>query len=313
MQRQDSRWIRIVVASLGVFSLWLARAGLAQDKVRFRDLCDAMFDEGKGEDIAKLIGYQVPATQVIALQYKVLLYEKGDDKAVEKVVDPKTYPFKVGDRIRLTVEPFTKSYIYIFHVGASGKQVFLLPREIRAAPARCPIPRRWAAPPLVDARKQVSLPRDGFFEFVAPPGSEKLLVVAAQKPVPDMNVLASVLAKFNDPKAVLTPEEQEVKKTLNATVEANLKSVQEREIEKRDQVVKFRGIGDETKRKDLAQDVQTRAPVSATLEVPGQKPSQGTLAVYISVRPGDKQGGPSSLLVTIPLKSGVVAAAGAGQ
>jgi hypothetical protein len=266
-----------------------------------------MFDEGKGADIAKLIGYQVPATQVIALQYKVLLYQKVGDKAVEKVVDPKTYPFQVGDRIRLTVEPFTKSYIYIFHVGASGKQMFLLPREIPSAPGAVPEPvRKWQEPPLVDAKQQVSLPKDGFFKFVAPPGNEKLLVVAAQKPVPDMNVLAGVLEKYDDPKAVLTPEEQEVKKTLNATVEANLKSVQEREIEKRDQVVKFRGIGDEAQRKELAEDVRRRSPASATLEVPGGKPDQGTLAVYISVRPGDTQGGPSSLLVTIPLKSAVV-------
>jgi len=314
MQRLESHGIRVLAASLGLLVLLSVRVGLAEDKVRFRDLCDAMFDEGKGEDIAKLIGYQVPATQVIALQYKVLLYEKSGDKAAEKTVDPKTYPFKVGDRIRLTVEPFTKSYIYIFHVGASGKQMFLLPREVRGAPGAVPEPvRKWKEPPLVEAKQQVSLPRDGFFEFVAPPGSEKLLVVAAQKPVPDMNVLASVLSKFNDPKAVLTPEEQEVKKTLNATVEANLKSVQEREIEKRDQVVKFRGIGDETERKELAEDVRTRAPASATLELPGAKPSQGTLAVYISVRPGDKQGGPSSLLVTIPLKSAVIAASGGGQ
>lgn len=300
MQKENSRWIWIVAASLGVLVLWLARAGLAQDKVRFRDLCDAMFDEGKGEDIAKLIGYQVPATQVIALQYKVLLYEKGDDKAVEKVVDPKTYPFKVGDRIRLTIEPYTKSYIYIFHVGASGKHLFLLPRQGKE-------------PPLLDAKRQVSLPADGFFRFVPPPGDEKLLVVAAQKPIADLGLLASVLSKYNDPNAQFTPQEQEVKKSLNATVEANLKSVQEREIEKRDQVVKFRGIGDEGERKKLAQDVQTRGPVSATLEVPGQKPNQGTLAVYISVKPGDKSGGPSSLLVTIPLKSALVAASGAGR
>jgi hypothetical protein len=142
-----------------------------------------------------------------------------------------------------------------------------------------------------------------FFQFVAPPGNEKLLVVAAQKPVADMKLLANVLSKYDDPNAVLTPEEQAIKKCLNATVEANLKSVQEREIEKRDKVVMFRGIGDEPQRKALAQDVKTRAPNAATLELPGQKPGQGTLAVYISVRPGDKQGGPSSLLVTIPLKS----------
>ena len=290
MNHSYSHRFRLVVALAGLVPLLWACSAVAQDKARFRDLCDAAFDEGKGEDIARLIGYQVPATQVIALQYKVLLYPKGADKAAEKTVDPKTYPFKIGDRIRLTVEPLTKSYIYIFHVGASKKQVFLLPRKGKE-------------PPQVEAKHAVALPGDGFFEFVAPPGDEKLLVVAAQKPVADMNLLASVLSKFNDPNAVLTPEEQEIKKTLNATVEANLKSVQEREIEKRDQVVKFRGIGDEPECKALAQDVQTRAPVSATLELPGLKPGQGTLAVYISVRPGDKQGGPSSLLVTIPLKS----------
>ncbi|MCR4413331.1 MAG: hypothetical protein NUV77_13005, partial [Thermoguttaceae bacterium] len=67
-------------------------------QVRFRDLCDQYFDEGKGEDIARLIGFEVPAAKVTALKYKVLLYETGPDKkAVEKVVDPKTHAFKVGD------------------------------------------------------------------------------------------------------------------------------------------------------------------------------------------------------------------------
>ena len=293
MKRLHSQCVWGLVASFGLF-LVFAGAGLAQDKVRFRDLCDACFDEGKGEDIAKLIGYEVPATQVVALQYKVLLYEKTADKAVERVVDPKTYAFKIGDRIRLSVQPYTKSYIYIFYVGASGERKFLLPRKGKE-------------PPMVDTNRQVSLPSDGFFEVKAPPGDEKLLVVAAQKPVPDMNLLASVLSKHNDPKAQLTAQEQEVKKWLNATVEANLKSVQEREIEKRDQVVKFRGIGDEAERDALTLDVKTRAPGSATIEVPGQKPDQGTLAVYISVKPGDKEAGRSSLLVTIPLKSAALA------
>jgi hypothetical protein len=290
MKRSSYHTLRLATALAGLVPLLSAASAIAQDAVRFRDLCDAAFDEGKGEDIAKLIGYKVPATQVVALQYKVMLYEKTGETVVEKVVDPKTYPFKIGDRIRLTVDPLAKSYIYIFHVGASGAHVFLLPRK-------------GQEPPSVEPKKPVSLPADGFFEFKAPAGDEKLLVVAAQKPVADMDLLASVLSKFNDPNAVLTPEEQAVKKTLNATVEANLKSSQEREIEKRDQVVKFRGIGDEPERKALADDVQQRNPQAATLEVPGGKPGQGTLAVYISVRPGDKQGGPSSLLVTIPLKS----------
>ncbi|MGQ9575814.1 MAG: DUF4384 domain-containing protein [Thermoguttaceae bacterium] len=289
-----------VLAAVWGAGLGFGNPASAQQQARFRDLVDACFDEGKGEDIAKLIGYERPATQVVALQYKVLLYEKNGDKAAEKAVDPKTYPFKIGDRIRLTIEPYTDSYIYIFHVGASKKQVFLLPRKGKQ-------------PPNVPAKQQVALPKDGFFEFVEPPGDEKLLVVAAQMPVPDLNVLASVLSKYNDPNAKFTAEEEEVRKSLNATVEANLKSVQEREIEKRDQVVMFRGIGDPAQRKALAEDVQSRAPGSATLEIPGQKPNEGTLAVYISVRPDDQQGLPGSLLVTIPLKSGALVRTGAEQ
>ncbi len=261
----------------------LSVSGWAAEKVRFRDLCVQYLDEGKGEDIAKLIGYELPAAKVVALKYKVLLYEKG----AERIVDPKTFGFTVGDRVRLSVEPYTKSYIYIFHVGASKKQVFLYPRKGRE-------------PKAVEAAARVSLPEDGFFEFVQPPGDERLLVVASEKPITDLDVLGRVLSKHNDPNATFTPEEQAIQKWLNATVEANLKSFQEKQIEKRDQVVRFRSLGGEEEPKELAGDVRARQPKSATLELP--KANDGTLAVCLVLKEGS-QGGPSSFLVTIPLNS----------
>ena len=43
-------------------------------------------------DLAKLVGYTEPVKKVIALEYKVLLFQDGK----ETPVDPKTYQFKVG-------------------------------------------------------------------------------------------------------------------------------------------------------------------------------------------------------------------------
>ncbi len=276
------------VAGMIGTALMVATVGAAEPPVRFRDLCDRYFDEGKGHDIARLIGFEVPAAKVTALKYRVLLYEaQPNGKAVEKVVDPKTYAFKIGDRIRLSVEPYTKSFIYIYHVGASKKQVFLYPRK-------------GTEPKAVESGVAVSLPADGFFEFVKPPGEERLLVVATDKPVTDLEVLGRVLNKFNDPNAVYTPEEQEVKNRLNATVEANLKSYQEKQIEKRDQVVRFRDLGNPDEQKQLAADVKARQPKSATLELP--KEGDGTLAVCLVMDKAAAEG-PTSFLVTIPLTS----------
>ncbi len=292
-RRGRSAVLACLVVLVGACAAWSQ-----ESKVRFRDLCDQYFDEGKGEDIARLIGFEVPAAKVTALKYKVLLYETGPDKkAVEEVVDPKTHAFKVGDRIRLSVEPYTKSYIYIFHVGASKKQVFLYPRK-------------GAEPKTVDAATPVTLPADGFFEFVHPPGQERLLVVATDKPVADLKVLGSVLGKHNDPNATYTPEEQAIKKRLNATVEANLKSYQEKQIEKRDQVVRFRDLGGAQDQKDLAEDVKSRKPKSATLELP--KANDGTLAVCL-VMDKSMAEGPTSFLVTIPLISADGSGIGVGK
>jgi hypothetical protein len=275
----------VVVAAL--VAMWFAAGSAhAQEKYRFRDLVDRYFEEGKGEDIAKTIGYKTSATQVIALRYKVLLYEKQGDQAAERVVDPKTYSFKVGDRIRLAVEPFTESNVYVFHVGPNKTQKFL-------------VPRKGDEPPRLPAKKEMALPARGYFEFIPPSGDEKVLVVASEKPIGDQTLLASVLLKYNDPNAVFSPQEETLRKSLYAAVEANLKSVAEQRNELRDKVVRFRGLGDEKDQKALAGDVEAKKPNAVTMEIP--RTDVGTTAVCIIVNRDEAAKSPAGFFVTIPL------------
>jgi hypothetical protein len=287
MKRFTSCGMGAMAALAWVVVLLTVQPGRAEDQYQLRTLVDSYFDEGKGQDIARLLGHNGPAG-IIALKYKVYLYEKGEEKAVEKLVDPKTYSFKIGDRIRLNVEPYTTSYIYIFHVGPNNEHKFLVPRKKKE-------------PPHLKSKMPVTLPPDGFFEFVAPPGAERVMVVAAEKKIDDLKLLASVLLKYNDPKATFTPQEQELKNTLYAAVEANLKSVAEQRNEEKDKVVRFRGFGDETEQKALAQQIRAKNLKGVTLELP--QPGAGTMAVCV-IMDKQQQSKPSGFFVTIPLSWG---------
>ncbi len=264
---------------LGLLVAQLAAAD--QPKVRFRDLVSKYFEDGNGADLAKVVGWEKPVKEVVALEYKVLLFQNGR----EQTVDPKTHQFKIGDRIRVTIEPFDDAYVYIFHTGASGKSCFLLPREDRE-------------PPEVKAHEKVALPSDGYFEFVAPPGNEKIVVVATQEPVADRDMLANVLTKSPNE---YTPEEAAMSKTINATVEGTLKSFAEREREVRNRRVNFRGLPGTEQHQDMIKDAQARGVTAGTVEEPAQELGEGTVAIYLSPTEGEGRG--PNLSVTIPLKS----------
>ena len=254
----------------------------AAPEATFRDLVFKSFETNEFADLSQTVGQTGPLKQVIALEYKVLLLKDGE----ETVVDPKVRPFKLGDRIRITVRPLKDSYIYIFHIGASGESSFLVPQAERD-------------PPLIKANEDVVLPSDGYFEFVTPPGDEKLKVVAAEDPVPDLPLLARVLTK--DPKDY-TEEEKQVRRSLSATVEANLRSVEEKEQAKRKKLVTFRGIGADVKK--AAEESRAAGADKTVVEVPGDGKSEGTVVVFVSTEQGDGDSSKkSSLLVTIPLKS----------
>ena len=168
------RWHAAVVLGIGVC---LAVASAKADDVTFRDLARKYFKDGDGADLAKLVGYSQPVKQVIALEYKVLLFENGK----ETPVDPKTYQFRVGDQIRVEIAPLSDYYVYIFHIGASGKKEFLLPDKNEQ-------------PPLAKAGERLALPDNGFLQFAEPPGDESLLVVATEKPVADRDVLSTEIS-----------------------------------------------------------------------------------------------------------------------
>jgi hypothetical protein len=277
MKRLSRRSVSLFCAAL-CLAPWLAARVASAEQPTFRDLTRKYFKDGDGADLAKLVGYPQPVKKVIALEYKVLLSENGK----ETPVDPKTHQFKVGDQIRVSIEPLSDYYVYIYHVGASGKSEFLLPAKDEN-------------PPLAKAGKPVALPDDGFLQFSEPPGEETLLVVAAEKPVPNRTVLARILSKKPGEKD--TPEEEAVRKTLRATRTKVLKSVAETRKEILDHTVMWRGITSEEKpMRQLAKDIRKRGVKEGTFEEPT---ANGVSALYMSC----KDEGQSRLLVSIPLKS----------
>ena len=283
---RTAAWALAVISTAGLLAGGSASAG---ERVSFRDLVFKSFENDKDEEdfgeLTKATGFTKPIKKVIALEYKVLLLRDG----TETVIDPKTHKFRLGEKIRITVEPLHESYIYIFHIGASGKAGFLVPHD-------------ESRPPRVKARQSVVLPTDGYFEFTRPPGDEQLKVVAAEEPIHDLATLAAVLTKAPED---YTAEEKKVRATLNATVEANLRSVEEEEDAKRKdnkaKLVKFRSLTGETEQ--LADEVRQSGAGRATVEIPGKSSdSEGTIAVYLSTAEGGQAAG-CRLLVTIPLVS----------
>ena len=246
-------------AALLCTGVCLATATALADDVMFRDLARKYFKDGDGAELAKLVGYSQPVKQVIALEYKVLLFADGK----ETPVDPKTYDFRLGDKIRVQIAPLADYYVYIYHIGASGKKEFLLPDKDED-------------PPSAKAGKALALPDNGFLEFAAPAGNEQLLVVATEKPVANRDVLARVLTK--KPGQALTPEEQEVSKTIKATVSKALKSADERKKELMNKMVMYRGLTDDAAMKDLVSVVQSRHVREGTIEEPSHGKTSGTCA-----------------------------------
>lgn len=276
MKRSYSYSLMVQVLSLGLVAMLLCQDAAAE-KTTFRDLTRQFFKDGNGQDLAKLIGYTTPVKKVIALEYKVLLYADGK----ETPVDPKTYQFKLGDRIRVAIEPLDDYYVYIYHIGASGSQSFLLPSADED-------------PPLAKRGQPIGLPGDGYIEFTEPAGDETLLVVATEQPVPDRKVLEKVLTA--KPGEQDTPEMQAVRQTLKATRKKVLKSVAETRKELLDHTVMWRGIATEKAQSKLAEDVRTRGVKDGTFEEPTK---EGISAMYVTV---EEQSTPR-LLVNIPLKS----------
>jgi len=247
-----------------------------------RALMREYFKDRDGAELGQLIGYQEPVKKVIALDYKVLLLEDGR----EKPVDPKLYEFRLGDRIRISIEPLADYYVYIFNIGSDGQHRFLLPDE-----------RRDEAAPLIRAGRNVALPQDGYIRFAPPAGTDRLLVVATEQRVADRATLAELLTK--KPGEELTPKQKKLNDTIKATVKEALISVEERRKAKLGNIVMYRGLSTEDQREELTRDVKARKVKEGTFEETSKDAKEGTSAMYIST----SGKGTPRLLVSIPLRS----------
>ena len=269
------------ICIVAVLPAWAAAAEVPEGST-IRTLMREYFKDQDGAKLAQFIGYQEPVKKVIALDYKVLLLEDGN----EKPVDPKLHEFQLGDRIRILIEPKADYYVYVFNIGSDGKQRFLLPDE-----------RRNEEAPLIRAGRKVALPDDGYIRFAPPAGTDQLLVVATEQRVSDRATLAELLTK--KPGEKLTPKQEKLNDTIKATVKEALISVEERRKAKLDNTVMYRGLSTEDQRKELARDVKTRKVKEGTFEETSRDAKEGTSAMYIST----SGKGTPRLLVSIPLRS----------
>lgn len=252
--------------------------------VRFRDLVYKAFDEAEPAPVVAQLGLAGNPVDFTALEYRVLQVQPDGSTAS---VDPKLHRFQVGDRIKVVVRPLADSHLYIFHVGASGQGVFLLPQEDEEAAA-------------VLAKREVTLPQEGYLEFVPPPGDEMLYVIATREPVRDRQVLARVITSRDSSQD--TPEMKAQRRQINAVLAGALKSEAERRSERNDGSIRYRGGFVEEERAQFVADLQARGVSWGSLELPPEKP--GEAAIALGFRAADTPAGVgTALVVGIPLCS----------
>jgi hypothetical protein len=244
----------------------------------FRDLVRKYINaQAAGMVGEKLPGLPADLQKVVALEYTILLRRNGEEKAV----DASSYQFTLQDHIRVRIQPLTDLYIYIFHEGASGHRSCLLPTEREK-------------PPLAKRDQVLELPADGsVFEFSAPPGEEKLIVVATEQPIDDLAALTDVV--FKKPEDQLTPQEQALHDKLKARSEKTLKSIRERQA----QGTKYRGLLDDEAIAEVSKNVSGAGTNRAFMEEPPHGKETSTFSMAASFK-GDNR---AELFVTIPLKS----------
>jgi hypothetical protein len=249
----------------------------ADEEVTLRDLVRRYSKDGDGKTLAKTIGFTNAVEHVVALEYSVLLTSDGKETPISNLKD---HQFKVGDKIRVKIEPIDSANIYILHEGASGKRVCLLPTSEEKAPA-------------IKGGTSIVLPEDGYFEFTEPPGSEQLLVVATKKPISDLAALANVV--FNKPEEQLTEQEKEIKKNIKAKVQQRLNSIREHQAG----TTTYRGLLNEEAMRDFTQKVGQSGTTETVIEEPAGKTKGSTFAMVASTKTDARP----TLFVSIPLRS----------
>ncbi len=284
MNRRFAKVARLVLAGIACWAMGGVGNG-AEGPTRFRDLVYKSFDEDDPAGLATQIGFEGKKVDFTALEYKVLLLKEPG--AAPTLVDPKTHRFTIGQQIKVVVRPLTRSHVYVYHVGASGRGSFLVPREDEE-------------PAVVAPEKEIAIPQDGYFEFVPPPGDEVLYVIATREPVRDRALLAKVVTT-KDPEND-TPQMKEQRKQINAVVESVVKSEAEKRLERHDGTIKYRGWLRAEDRQAFVEDLKSRGVTWGSVELPPENPNEGTVALGFRSADAPSQAG-TALVVTIPLRS----------
>lgn len=109
----------------------------------------------------------------ISINYKILLLQPD---GTEKFVDEEKYTFRFGEQFRLQIEADNDMYLYVFHEGPDGQRTVLVPDKYDDGYV-----------PMVKKGEKTIVPDDGtYFEFVEPPGEERLLVYATMEKQPNL-------------------------------------------------------------------------------------------------------------------------------
>lgn len=165
-------------------------------------------EPGWGE--VKLVTASYSGNKPLGLRYSLYEYEKiGSRWNAEEVSPDKT--FRTGDRVQIQVEANEDGYLYIIQRGTSGDWTVLFPaKEINGGKNR------------VTAMEPVRIPNGrAFFTFSGSPGTEKVFIVLARKPVADVEDMILDLNRGKAPSAVESksdapkaePKKAESKKT----------------------------------------------------------------------------------------------------
>lgn len=273
MNRNRFRLFHAAVLAAVACLVAVATVRAEEDEATMRDLVRRYARSKNPAELKIATGLDIH--HALALEHTILLVRSGH---AEPLVDPEKHQFKLGDQIRIRIRAVTSAYLYIFNEGASGQRV-------------CLLPDKEEQPPLVKAGEAIDLPMDGgSFEFVAPPGKELVRVVATDKPTKDLTGLLHVVFK----KQNLTAGEEDLKKSIQAKIEARLNSIGKQQ----DQTVSYRGL----LTKEAMKDVRAKVGQSTSGEVVLRElPSAKDPSTFTMVTGTNSEAQP--LMLIIPLQS----------
>lgn len=225
----------------------------------------------------RLPGLNRDVHDVIGLEYTVLLHHEGKDLPVDET----THEFHQGDQIRVRINPLSDMYIYIFYERAGGHRLCLQPISKES-------------PPLARHNEAFELPADGsVYEFDAPAGEEKLLIVATTQPSEDLAALADMVCRKRDDK--LTAAEKTHRELLKARSQKILQALRDEQKSS----AQYRGLFSEQAMVKVSEESQRRGAAQAILEEPPHGKQKGTFCAAASF---DSRNQPE-LFVTITLRS----------